>query len=205
MKNQALDHPAAFAAESAGKLFYSKGLTMAGYEALIVFVTLVIVLIVIIAKRPSTYSYVRTLSMPHSVDKIFPHVNNLKKWNDWSPWVQLDPNCKTTYEGPEAGLGAIMKWDGNKKVGTGSLTITSSLPNTRIMYRLNFIKPFKGTSEAEISFKPEGEGTLVSWTMTGNNNFTAKAMSLFMDCEKMIGDKFDEGLDNLDETVAKAA
>lgn len=159
----------------------------------------------IIAQRPSTFSYTRTLSMPHTVDKIFPHVNNLKKWHDWSPWAQLDPACKTTYEGPEAGLGAIMKWDGNKKVGTGSMTIISSLPNTRVMYRLTFIKPFKGTNEAEISFTPEANGTLVSWTMTGRNNFVGKAMSLFMDCEKMIGDKFDEGLDNLDETVAKAA
>lgn len=178
---------------------------MAEYREIIAIASLLILLIVVIARRPSTYSYTRTLSMPHPVGKIFPHVNNLKKWSDWSPWAQLDPACKTTFEGPEAGLGAIMKWDGNKKVGTGSMTIISSLPNTRIMYRLNFIKPFKGVSEAEISFKPEGEGTLVSWTMTGRNNFMAKFMSLFMNCEKMIGDKFDEGLDNLDETVAKAA
>jgi len=175
------------------------------YAPYIAVASLLILLGVIISMRPSTFSYTRTLVMPHPVAKIFPHVNHLKKWNDWSPWVQLDPACKTTFEGPEAGLGAIMKWDGNKKVGTGSMTIISSLPNTRIMYRLDFIKPFKGTSEAEISFKPEGEGTLVSWTMTGRNNFTAKTISLFMDCEKMIGDKFDEGLDNLDETVAKAA
>jgi Polyketide cyclase / dehydrase and lipid transport len=175
------------------------------YRVIIVVVSILIVLIVIISKRPSTFSYTRTLSMPHPVEKIFPHVNSLKKWHDWSPWAQLDPACKTTYEGPDVGIGAIMKWDGNKKVGMGSMMITSSLPNTRIMYRLTFIKPFKGTSEAEISFKPEANGTLVSWTMTGHNNFIAKAMSLFMDCEKMIGDKFDEGLDNLDETVAKAA
>ena len=194
-----------FLRQSRRKVFAFKGVKAMGYAPYIVFVSLLILLVVVIVQRPSTFSYTRTLSMPHPVGKIFPHVNNLKKWHDWSPWAQLDPNCKTTYEGPEAGLGAIMKWEGNKEVGMGSMTIISSLPNTRIQYRLNFLKPFKGTSEAEISFKPEANGTLVSWTMTGHNNFIAKAMGLFMDCEKMIGDKFDEGLDNLDETVAKAA
>jgi hypothetical protein len=37
--------------------------------------------------------------------------------------------------------------------------------------------------------------------MYGENNFVAKAVCLLMDMEKMIGDKYDEGLANLKRIV----
>ena len=35
---------------------------------------------------------------------------------------------KKTFEGPAAGPGAIYAWDGNDKVGAGSMTILESKP-----------------------------------------------------------------------------
>jgi hypothetical protein len=39
--------------------------------------------------------------------------------------------------------------------------------------------------------------------MTGRNNFITKAVSLFMDCDKMVGPQFEKGLASM-ETVAIA-
>jgi hypothetical protein len=55
----------------------------------------------------------------------------------------------------------------------------------------------------EFAFQPQDGKTLVTWTMTGKNNFIAKAFSLFMDCEKMVGPDFEKGLANL-KAVAEA-
>ena len=57
---------------------------------------------------------------------VFAKVNNLQRWNSWSPWAALDPNAKTTFEGPRAGKGAIMRWDGNNQVGAGSMTVNQN-------------------------------------------------------------------------------
>ena len=44
-----------------------------------------------------------------------------------------------------------------------------------------------GTSTAEFTFKPEGNQTRVTWSMSGKNNFIAKAFCLFVSMDKIIG------------------
>jgi hypothetical protein len=73
-----------------------------------------------------------------------------------------------------------------------------------VRYRLDFYRPMAGTSEAEFAFKPEGGQTRVTWTMTGKNNFIAKAMCLFMDMDQMVGGQFEKGLASL-RVIAEAA
>jgi hypothetical protein len=67
--------------------------------------------------------------------------------------------------------------------------------------RLEFIKPFAATNTTEFTFKPEGEDTVVSWSMEGKNNFMGKAFCLFMNMDKMIGADFDKGLSAMKSIV----
>jgi hypothetical protein len=172
-------------------------------KLLILIVIVIIGFCAVVSQQPADFSYTRTVQIDAAPETIFPHVNSLRKWEDWSPWAVLDPNAKTTFEGADEGTGAIMHWDGNNKVGKGSMTITDSQPNSLIRFRLNFLKPMQATNNAEFTFTPEGTGTKVSWNMSGTNNFMGKAIGLIMDCETMIGEQFDQGLKNL-EVVAKA-
>jgi hypothetical protein len=162
--------------------------------------TVILVLVVIaalaafIASRPGEFRVTRSATIAAPPAKVFANVNELQKWEAWSPWAKLDPDCKTTFEGPAAGTGAVMRWDGNNKVGKGSMTIIDSRSDESVYFRLDFLKPFKGTSNAVFTFKPEGGKTAVTWTMNGENNFISKAMSCVMDCEKMMGPQFEKGL-----------
>src|SRR5262249_50741150 len=136
---------------------------------------------------------------------VFPHVNELRKWEAWSPWAKLDPNATESFEGPAAGTGAVMKWSGNNKIGQGSMTITESRPAEAVRFRLEFLRPFQQTNTAAFDFRPEGAGkTVVTWTMHGTNNFMSKAMSLVMNCEKMVGGQFEKGLSQM-KAVAESA
>jgi len=110
---------------------------------------------------------------------------------------------KQAYEGAPAGTGAIYTWAGNNEVGDGRMTITESRPSDLIRINLEFFKPFAGNSIAEFTFKPEGNQTVVTWTMTGENNFMAKTIHLFMNMDKMIGGQFEKGLAQM-KSIAEA-
>ena len=43
----------------------------------------------------------------------------------------------------------------------------------RASRNLEFLKPFRATSAAEFTFKPDGNQTIVTWSMAGKNNFMA--------------------------------
>lgn len=172
---------------------------------LLALVIIGLLLLVIIAGRPDEFTVLRSIKIAVPPEKVFPHVNELKKWDAWSPWAKIDPNCKMTYIGPPAGVEASYSWAGNTKVGEGKLTIIESAPRSLIRLRLEFLKPFKATNTAEFKFTPEGGETLVTWSMTGKNNFFFKVFGLFMDCDTMVGKDFEKGLASLKGVAEKAS
>jgi hypothetical protein len=153
---------------------------------------------------PDEFRVERSATMAVAPAAVFEHVNDFHKWQAWSPWAKLDPKAKNSFEGPDAGEGAIFRWDGNSDVGTGAMTITGVTPGERIAMRLDFEKPMKDTSMSEFLFAPQGEKTLVTWRMTGQHqNVIAKLMCRVMNVEKMVGDKFEEGLASLGSVAEK--
>ncbi len=172
-------------------------------KSLIVIGGVVIALWLLIASRPSEFRVTRTATINASSERVFAQINDFHNWKNWSPWVKLDPNAKNVLEGPAAGVGATFKWVGNEKVGEGIQTITESRANEFIKIKLEFLKPFKATNTTEFTFTPQGEQTLMSWSMSGENSFAGKAMSLIFNCDKMVGDQFEKGLANLNAYISK--
>jgi hypothetical protein len=132
--------------------------------------------------------------MAAPAEEVFAQVNDFHNWEGWSPWLDLDPNAKTTFEGPSSGEGAIFRWAGNENVGEGSMTITDSRPHELVRIDLHFLKPMEGTATCAFTLRPEGDQTSVTWSMDGENDFAGKAMCLVMDMDEMIGSKYEEGL-----------
>jgi len=163
-----------------------------------------ILFFVIIAGQPDEFSVLRSTKIVAPPEMIFPHVNDFHNWDAWSPWAKLDPACQNTFSGAAAGVGARFEWAGNRKVGAGRMNITDTQANERIRIHLEFLRPFKATNTTEFTFKPEGTGTLVTWNMSGKNNFMSKAFGLFMNCDKMVGGDFEKGLAQL-KWVAEGA
>jgi uncharacterized protein YndB with AHSA1/START domain len=172
-------------------------------KILIALVVIVGILLGVIATRPDDFRVTRSATFNAPPATVFPQVNDFQKWEAWSPWAKLDPNVKNTFEGPTAGAGAVFRWVGNNEVGEGGMTILESRPNELVRIKLDFIKPFEGTSTAEFTFQPSGDQTTVTWAMFGKNNFIGKAFSLFVDCDKMMGGQFEKGLESM-RAVAEA-
>jgi hypothetical protein len=159
------------------------------------------VFVLVVAMQPANFRVARSATIAAPPAMVFEQVNDFHNWEAWSPWAKLDPAAKNTFEGPTSGTGAIFRWNGNSEVGEGSMTTTESRPGELVRIKLDFVRPFAGTSDVEFKFEPAGDQTKVTWSMSGENNFIAKAMSLFMDCEAMCGAQFDEGLANMKSVV----
>jgi hypothetical protein len=161
---------------------------------LIVIAVIIVVLVIIVAIRPADFRITRSTAIAAPPSAVFAQVNDFHKWEAWNPWGKIDPAMKQTYEGASSGAGASYAWVGNKDVGEGRMTITESHPSDLILIKLEFLKPFAAVNTTEFTFKPEGNQTIVTWTMTGKNNFIAKAMCMFMNMDRMIGGQFEKGL-----------
>jgi len=168
---------------------------------LILAVIAVIIFIIVAAMQPSDFRITRTGTITAPASVVFAQVNDLQKWDAWSPWAKLDPEAKNTFEGPASGVGAIMRWSGNNKVGQGSMAIMESRPDEFISFKLEFLKPFAATNTSEFTFNSENNKTTVTWSMYGKNNFMSKAIGLIMSCDKMVGGQFEQGLATLKSVV----
>jgi uncharacterized protein YndB with AHSA1/START domain len=163
------------------------------------------VLVVVVMTRPAAFSYSRSITIAAPPEAVFPQVNELKKWEGWNPWGKIDPQAKMTYEGPPAGVGASYSWaSANGEVGEGRNTIIESKANELVRFNLEFKKPMAATNLAEFTFKPQGNQTTVTWTMSGKNGFMGKLFGMIVDCDKMIGDQFNKGLTDM-KAIAEGA
>lgn len=172
-------------------------------KILLLLIILIAVFGVVVAMQPDEFEVERTAVIDAPASAVFEHVNNLRKWNEWSPWAKLDPNAKNSYAGPESGVNAAMSWSGNMDVGVGSMEITESQPGEYVKYKLDFLEPMEGKSTAEMSLVPEGGKTKVTWSMNGKHNFIQKAMCLVFNGQEMVGQQFEQGLSNLNTVASK--
>jgi len=171
---------------------------------LIAVAVIVVLFVIIVALRPGEFRVERSATMRAPAGVVFDQVNDLRKWEGWSPWEKVDPAMKKTFAGPSSGVGASYSWVGNNKVGEGRMTVVESRPNDLIRLKLEFFKPFKATNVGEFKFESKENQTTVAWSMSGECNFMMKAMGLFMNCDKMCGREFEKGLAQM-KSLAEAA
>lgn len=155
------------------------------------------------ATRPGSFQVARSLSIKAPPEKIFPLINDLRAFNRWNPFLKNDPATKLAYSGPDSGKGAAHEWDGNSQVGKGRFEITDSSPSSKILMKLDMIKPMEAHNRVEFTLEPQGEATRVSWSMGGEQPYLAKLMTVFIDCDKMVGGEFEKGLADLKSLAEK--
>jgi hypothetical protein len=163
---------------------------------LIVIAVAVVAVLAYAASKPDTFMVRRSASIAAPPEKIFPMIDDLRAQSAWSPF-EKDPNMKRTHSGAPRGKGAVYAWDGNRQVGAGRIAITESVPSSKVVLLLDMVRPFKAHNTVEFTLDRIGASTNVTWAMQGGQPYMAKVMSLFVDCDKMCGGLFEEGLAKL--------
>ena len=144
-----------------------------------------------------TFVVERTKTIAAAPSDVFAHVGSLRAWDNWSPWAAIDPTMTKTWSGEDGTVGSSYHWLGNRKVGEGEMVITELDAPNRIVIDLKFIKPFKAENVTEMVVVAAGDGSEVTWRMTGTHTLMSKIMGIFRSMDKMVGPDFEKGLSSL--------
>jgi hypothetical protein len=170
-------------------------------KRLVLGVALIAILLVTVAfALPQQITVARSMIINAPESDVYPYVNSLKRFNEWSPWASRDPETQYTFSGPEEGKGAHMEWNSSHPdVGWGIQEIVESEENSFVRVSLDFGE--MGKANATYQLKPSGAGTRVVWlfeTDVGNNPIR-RWMGLMFD--RWIGADYEEGLEKLKKVV----
>lgn len=134
--------------------------------------------------------------------EITPHLADLHRWVDWSPWEGRDPALQRTYGGAPGTVGSTYAWKGNRKAGAGSMAITRIEPH-EVDVDLQFTAPFRSSSTVAFRLDEVAGGTRVVWSMTSPQNLMSRVMGVFVNMDKFLGGDFEKGLAKLKAVVER--
>jgi uncharacterized protein YndB with AHSA1/START domain len=163
----------------------------------LVVVVLIVAVLVYAATKPDIFRVRRATNIKAPPEKIFALINDYHRWVAWSPYEKLDPAMRRTYSGAASGTGAVYEWEGNSKAGKGRMEITDTAPPSKVVIKLDFVKPFEAHNIVEFTMDPTGASTNVTWDMHGPSPYLAKVMHVFFNMDRMVGKDFETGLANL--------
>jgi uncharacterized protein YndB with AHSA1/START domain len=159
-------------------------------------------LVAFASTKPDTFVIQRSTTINAPPEKVYALIQDFHQWGQWSPFEKLDADMKRTYGEPAAGLGGTYAWEG-KNAGTGSMKIKEAAPGRRVAIALDFTKPFPANNTATFDLEPVGEGTKVTWAMTGKSPLMFKVMDTLMGMDKTLGKDFDKGLADMKAAAEK--
>ena len=150
---------------------------------------------------PSEAVVTRSTEIAAPPEKVFAIVGDVRRFQEFSPWAELDPNAKYSFEGPETGVGQKMSWTStNSNVGSGSQTISEYQPPTHVASELDFGE--MGKSTATWDLVPTATGTQATWSFRGQlDGIVMRWFGLMFD--KWIGDDYEKGLARLKVAAEK--
>ena len=147
---------------------------------------------------PRDYAFESRVEVAAPPEDVFPWLNNLDQWQNWSMWRRDRIEGLSVQTGPKKeGVGAVQTW--SEPRGRGKLWITASEPDRRVEYKLDF-ENFP-TMDSTIQLVPSGQGTTVIWTSRGklpSGPFYGYFGSIFGDGMKY---EYDQALQELKKQI----
>ena len=159
-----------------------------------------IILIVVVSFFLSSKVHVeRSIEIKAQSQTVFSFLNDLKKWEQWSPFILMDSTNKIIYSEQTEGLGAWYTWKG-KETGEGKITIIQSAPFTFMNCEMDFgamgiangaFKIDSVTEGVKLTWSFDSEGKGISWY------FYVVSKYLYMAMDKNLGSQFEIGLNKV--------
>ena len=157
---------------------------------------IIVLLVIVMFALGKDYQYEKSMTINAPIEKVYAHVNSIQSFNEWNPWMKLDPNMKVDYSGVSGELGDKYCWDSKlDDAGAGCQEIIVLEQNKKMQTKINFIRPFPGEAFSEIILEAEGNATKVTWNMETEMGYPMNLMKPFMDSE--MEKSYTEGLTNL--------
>ena len=148
---------------------------------------------------PGTVEVTRTIEIDAPPEAVFPLVNNLEAWTEWTPWGEVDSRL----EGPAEGSGARRVWD-DPALGSGSLTLIDARapasPGAPAPASVDYLVEVEDAAirfEGTISIEASGPGSIVSWTERADLGWNPILGWTALTLDESQGRQLDESLERL--------
>ncbi len=156
-----------------------------------------------IATKDGKFQIEQTQLMKAPQEVVFNEVNEYRNWKNWEPWSQESDDMIINYGDKTKGEGASYSWN-SEEMGDGEITTTQANPFSSLEQQITFKTPFgESSSHVYWQFTQEGDSTLVTWGMKGEQSFMEKVAFTFQEesLTDMMQPMFKEGLDNLERSI----
>jgi hypothetical protein len=161
---------------------------------------LLVVLVIAAYLLPRQVHVDRSIAIEAPRAAVFAQINGFQTFNTWSPWFELDPNAKYTFEGPATGVGSKMSWVGDPStLGSGSQVITAVQADERVASDVDFGQG--GIAKQVITLAGNGAGTKVVWGLDIDLGMNPISRYFGLAMDGMVGRDFEKGLRNLKRVV----
>lgn len=142
------------------------------------------------------YSLQTSIHIDVPAKKIYDVMVDLHRFNEWNPFMTMDPTTTTKVTQSKPGPGALYEYEG-KRIGRGQQVVLAVEKPTLIVSEMSFFG--KKTNKAIIEFRIQQEtaGALVTWYMEGERGLSGKFMGVVLGFDKMMGKSFASGLASL--------
>lgn len=156
--------------------------------------------------RPASGTFLikRSVTIDAKPERIYPFINDPRKFNTWNPFARKVPSMKMDYRGPAQGPGAAYDFDGGPEFGIGSVEVVASNAPSSVGMRLQMSAPMPCDNRIEFTLVPRGGATEVTWAMSGPRPSMDCPQGQFDDMDRMVGADFEEGLAFLKSMVERA-
>jgi predicted transcriptional regulator YdeE/uncharacterized protein YndB with AHSA1/START domain len=145
-----------------------------------------------------SFTVSKSITINASPTKIFSIISDYHHWPVWSPWLITEPGVNVVVKTD----GKEYSWQG-KRTGSGEMKIIKETAPQRLDMQVHFLKPWKSTSPVWFELKQQGQGTEVTWGMTGSLPFFMFFMTKMMTA--YIGMDYERGLLMLKDYVETGA
>ncbi|SEG31759.1 Polyketide cyclase / dehydrase and lipid transport [Halpernia humi] len=162
-------------------------------KILVAIITVLVIAMFVIGKK---YHYEQSIVINAPIEKVWNNANSMKSFNQWNPWLKIDPAMKMEYFGNAGEVGDGYFWDSkNDDAGYGKQTILEISPMKKMKTEMKFIRPYEGEATSNLTFTTEGNATKVTWDMDTEMEYPMNIMKLFMDGH--MEKSYSEGLNSL--------
>ncbi|MDH3691467.1 MAG: SRPBCC family protein [Gammaproteobacteria bacterium] len=160
----------------------------------VIFALLVVAFAVVGWFLPTEFKLTREIVINAEREKIHDFVEDLEKWDMWTPWSEADPTIVVTRGKQTKGVGAGQAWNGRS--GDGMLTVTASSPQRGIEYDL-FFDGGGFQCVSAMRYTSAGQGTTVTWMMSGDIDVPVIGGYFAALMDVWVGPMFERGLERL--------
>jgi hypothetical protein len=125
------------------------------------------VFLIVLFFLPTRWDAARRRDIAAPPERIWPHLEDLRAWKDWSPWKESSyPGLVFHYSEPSRGPGAQVSWDSDA-TSDGVLRIESAQPPRTLTFSMAFQQGrIRATDTLRLEPLPGGR-TRVHWSDQG--------------------------------------